>query len=360
MNDAAYKDLARVLDMIPHGYPAAEDGIELKILKKIYTPEEARLTAMMRLRFETSQDVAGRTGIDQAFLDEKLRDMSEKGLIFGVNLDGVRIYKLIPFVFGVYEYQVDRLDRELVEMIEDYFHSTFVAKFHSKDNPLMRVVPVEREIPNPSEILPYESLTALVDTAKSFAIGTCICKKEKRILGEPCTHTEEVCIGIAPVENVFGPDFFWGRSTTKDEVLALLAKTEEEGLVHMTANTREGNIYICNCCGCCCGMLRAINEMGYQTSVAHSSYVARVDAGLCTACGACQDRCPARSIDMNERASVNARCIGCGLCAGACPAGAIQLAPRPESDRLTVPRNEKSWMKRRAKERGRDDYRDLL
>jgi hypothetical protein len=37
MIDEAYHKLAKVLDTLPNGFPATKNGIEIKILKKIFT-----------------------------------------------------------------------------------------------------------------------------------------------------------------------------------------------------------------------------------------------------------------------------------------------------------------------------------
>jgi len=39
MSEVSYRKLAKVLDTLPCGYPATPDGLELKLLKKIFTPE---------------------------------------------------------------------------------------------------------------------------------------------------------------------------------------------------------------------------------------------------------------------------------------------------------------------------------
>jgi hypothetical protein len=48
-----YERLAKKLDSLPNGYPATESGVELKLLKKIFTPEEAEMTMNMRPMPET-------------------------------------------------------------------------------------------------------------------------------------------------------------------------------------------------------------------------------------------------------------------------------------------------------------------
>jgi Na+-translocating ferredoxin:NAD+ oxidoreductase subunit B len=357
--DKVYYDLRETLDKMPNGFPAEEDGLEIKILKKIFTAEEAGIAIKMKMKFETADAMAARTGLDAEYLTKKLAEMAGKGQISGVKLENVIIYKLLPFVFGIYEFQIKRMDRELVEMVDRYMSGKFGRQFAATAPALMKVVPVEQEIPHGSVVEPYESVSRLIESAKSWAVEECICKKDKRMLGKGCDYPIEVCIAIAPLENFFD-DFFWGRPITKSEALKVLKTAEDAGLVHLTSNMKEGQIYICNCCGCCCGMLRGINELGIPDAVSHSNYRAVVDESSCTSCGACLDRCQVRAIEMNETASVKDLCIGCGLCVSACPVEAIKLIARAEHDKTPVPADEKEWVKRRAESRGRSDYKDLL
>jgi electron transport complex protein RnfB len=61
MSDA-YKRLAIRLDELPHGYPATEGGVEIKILKKIFSQEDAEMALKMRPIPETAGAIAQRLG----------------------------------------------------------------------------------------------------------------------------------------------------------------------------------------------------------------------------------------------------------------------------------------------------------
>ncbi len=360
MKSTVYKELRSLLDTIPNGFPSTEDGLELKILQKIFTEEEAALALQLSLEWETPDAVAARTGLDAAFLKEKLAAMQARGLIFGATIGPVSLYKLFPFVFGIYEMQLYRLDSELVEMCERYMNTAFGKEFYRHTPSLLKVLPIEEEIPPGSAIEPYESISTIISSAKSWGVGDCICKTEKGILGEPCTKPTEVCMGIAPVENFFD-DHFWGRPITKEEALAILKKSEEAGLVHMTNNFKKGHYAICNCCSCCCGILRGMNELGQPNATAASNYRAVVDESLCTACGICLDRCQVHALDIEETAIINKKCIGCGLCATTCPTGAIRMEKRHPEEMLPLPENEKEWMAQREEARGGSfRYRELF
>jgi electron transport complex protein RnfB len=41
MFDQLYRAFARRLDSIPPGFPASKSGVELELLARLYTPEEA-------------------------------------------------------------------------------------------------------------------------------------------------------------------------------------------------------------------------------------------------------------------------------------------------------------------------------
>jgi len=58
MTENVYKKLARRLDSMPHGFPETESGVELRLLEKIFTPEEAELFSEMRLTPESATEIA--------------------------------------------------------------------------------------------------------------------------------------------------------------------------------------------------------------------------------------------------------------------------------------------------------------
>jgi electron transport complex protein RnfB len=59
MSDEIFYRLRDVLDSMPNGFPPAADGLEMHILKKIFTEEEAAVAVNMKMKFETPEDVAG-------------------------------------------------------------------------------------------------------------------------------------------------------------------------------------------------------------------------------------------------------------------------------------------------------------
>jgi len=62
MQRDSYQLLAQRLDSLPNGYPPSPDGLELQLLAKLFTPEEADLAAKLRLTPETSRQIVERVG----------------------------------------------------------------------------------------------------------------------------------------------------------------------------------------------------------------------------------------------------------------------------------------------------------
>ncbi|OQX61559.1 MAG: 4Fe-4S ferredoxin [Desulfococcus sp. 4484_241] len=355
MSEDIYRKLAKVLDTLPNGFPATEEGIEIKLLKKMFEPDEAELFCDLKLKFETVDDIAKRTGRPAEELAQRLNSMWERGLVFGVELGGVKLYKMMPWVFGLYEFHIKRMDREFVELCEAYA-PYFGEQFFNHGPSLMRVVPIEKEISAGQQALPYESVSAIIENGLSFGVNDCICKKEQRMIGKGCDKPLEVCLAIAPVPNVFDNSPLGLRVISKEEAYDILKKSEEAGLVHLTANQKDGQFFICNCCGCCCGVLRAINEMGVTNAV-ESNYYARIDPDECIQCGLCaEERCQVHAIEETEEGYrvIREKCIGCGLCVSTCPSEAIRLYAKKPEERIEPPANEEQWFMLRGKARGVD------
>jgi len=357
MSEDVYRKLARVLDTLPNGFPATEDGVEVQLLKKIFKPDQAELFCDLRLSFETAEQLAERTGRPLEGLEEKLTAMKERGQIFGVQVGDIRVFKMVPWAFGIYEFQLPHLDKEFVELNEQFYES-FGKQFFSNTPQLMQTLPIEEEISVEQEALPYERVSALIDSCQSFLVNECVCKKEQSLLDKPCDRPLGVCLALAPVPDVFA-DSPTGRVITKDEAYKLLAECEKNALVHLTGNMQQGRFFICNCCGCCCAVLRGINKLGIPAStVINSHYYAEIDQDACTDCGICADeRCQVNAIAESEDASyqvVLEKCIGCGLCITACPTDAIKMVRRPEQQQVPPPLDEAEWFKERGRIRGVD------
>ena len=140
------------------------------------------------------------------------------------------------------------------------------------------------------------------------------------------------------------------------EALALLDRCEEIGLVQTVSNVIKGVGYVCNCCGCCCGILRGDTEWGSEKSVAYANYYAFIDLLTCTGGGTCIQRCQVHAIEVKEGTSVviRDRCIGCGLCVTGSPSDAAHIQLKPENEIVPPPADYAAWEQERLHNRGLD------
>jgi len=351
MQPNPYKQLAEKLDALPNGFPAAIDGSELRLLEKLFAPEEAALAAQLGTHFESAEQLATRLSADSGGLRQQLKSLARRGLIEAGRSESGLGYRLLPFVVGIYEMQVNNMDAELARLFETYFAQAFGEVLRVQPQ-VHRVIPIGESIRNSMEVHPFESASALIDGAQSWGVLDCICRKQKALIGQACGHPIDVCMILDQRPAAFDRNASV-RALTHDEALATLRRAAEAGLVHSVSNNQQGIQYICNCCTCSCGILRGMADLGIANVVARSAFVNQVDEVLCSACGLCVETCPFDALSLDLTAAVNAvRCVGCGVCVLNCPEDAMGLVRRPEDEILPVPETLEDWGQKRSSVRG--------
>lgn len=354
MPDDVYRRLAKVLDTLPNGFPATDDGLEIRILEKIFAPEEAELFCQLRLSYETPAQIAERTGRPLDEVDPLLTTMWEKGQVDGGGLGPARVFRMLPWVIGIWEMQVGRLDAELAHLGEVYYEH-FAPQLFGQGPRVARIIPIEQDVTPTQQALSHDRVSEIIEANQSFAVAECVCRKQKRLVGKGCDHPLEMCLGIESEPNAF-ENSPWGRPISKREAYALMAEAEEAGLVHLTTNVEGSPSFICSCCGCCCVALKAITQLGL-TNVINSDFYCEIDANACTSCGDCGEGvCPVDAIGEGEGAYRVDRdlCIGCGVCIDRCNDTAMALVPKPAAERVARFADEDAWREEIARLRGVD------
>jgi electron transport complex protein RnfB len=339
MEDTVYHELADHLDQLPGGFPSTPDGVELRILKRLFTEPEARLACQLTLIPETAQVVAYRCGIRGDSAAAMLAAMWQKGLILKHESErNVPRYMASQFVVGIWEFQVNRLTPELVADMAAYI-PLLLDTGAWRRAPQMRTIPVNRSIDPKLPVLPHEAATALISNKDNFVVSPCICRKERRMAGHGCDGPLDTCISFGGAGSYFVQSGI-GRPVDRQTVLALLETADRSGLVLQPSNSRDP-AWLCCCCGCCCGVLRTIKTYPKPAELMAAPFVARLDSGLCTGCGVCADRCQMDALSLLTKTVQldRDRCIGCGLCVSTCPTGALRLTRKPRSAQPRVPAN---------------------
>ncbi|MDP1989698.1 MAG: 4Fe-4S binding protein [Syntrophales bacterium] len=334
-----YEKLAEHLDNLPGGFPRTDSGVEIRILRRLFTPEAAELALHLTLIPEEPRVIARRAKIPVDEAARRLEEMNNKGLIMGVQKKGkASLYMALQFVVGFWEAQVNKLNRELVEDFEEYLPSLIDVDAWRK-TPQMRTIPVEKSITFQPEVMLYERAEELVRTNKTFAVSNCICRQEQRILGKGCDKPEESCLQFgSAAQGVVSMDR--GRAISREEALAILQRAEETGLVLQPANAKDP-LFICTCCGCCCGVLRSLKRFPVPASLVASPFSAQLNAYTCKGCGLCIKRCQMEALHVdNKNTTLNLdRCIGCGLCVSTCPTRSLSLVRKTKAEQPYVPKD---------------------
>jgi len=330
MAEDVYVRLREFLDNMPGGYPESDSGVELRILEKFFTPEQAEMTMHLTPMPEAVSAIAERAGMDEEEAAELLETLAKEGNIMRIRAGEQTYYMAISFVVGIYEFHLKAMDREFAEMMEEY-HPYLARMWSTLETGQLRVVPVGSAIENVHQVETYDRIRDLVNEHDLFATADCICRKEQEVLGHRCERPMESCL-------TFGVGAQWyidnglGREISKEECLEILDKAEEAALVVAPSNA-QAFVNVCTCCSCCCNMLKGLRTFERPADHAGSSFQAKIDPDICTACGTCLERCQIEAIiegdDFNEVDLV--RCIGCGLCVSTCPAEAIEMVAKAEA-----------------------------
>ena len=176
MTKNMYEQLADALDRIPNGFPRTSSNIEILILKKIFSPEEASLASQLSGDMEAIDVIAERVGLSVKEARKELMKMAKRGLVRFEKQAGKPRFRLAPFIVGIYEAQLESMDHELAHLVEKYMLDEGGAVGIMKPQPaLHRVVPTQGTIKS-EWILPYEDIRAILLAAKTFRVQNCICR----------------------------------------------------------------------------------------------------------------------------------------------------------------------------------------
>jgi len=355
MSDQSYEKLAAALDALPCGFPRTKSRVELRLLKKAFTEEEAGLASHMSRKYESMADIAARAGVAQKRAEEVLYGLLPRRLVRQRTQDDRVEYRLGPFMVGWWETMMEQNpnDREFAELTQQYMGEGGGEKILAPRPGILGVVPARGSLKK--ELLqPYDDIDAHFARYERFFVQDCVCRLEQKVLEGHCTKPVMRCafVGLPPQTPLSE------HVLSREQALKLFDELEESGHVHLgfygfiaTADTPQF-VGSCNCCGDCCGILRAVNELGLQEGPQRSNYRAVINVDNCIACGDCVDRCQVHAITADEKGIAeidHGRCIGCGLCVKFCQGGALELEPVSKEEWFDVPASFEEWEERRLK-----------
>jgi Pyruvate/2-oxoacid:ferredoxin oxidoreductase delta subunit len=213
---------------------------------------------------------------------------------------------LAPVVIGFFEYTFMRADdklplKELARLFDAYMHGDdrFARSVFGADTQIGRSLVREEALPegDHTEILDWERATRLIESASAASVSLCACRHKASHLGKACDRPMENCIALNMGAEILVKNGF-ARPVSTAEALKILEQCKELGLAQTGDNVRKNAAYICNCCGCCCEMMKAIRVMGQRNAIVTSNWTVEIDETKCKGCGKCAKLCPVELIDM--------------------------------------------------------------
>ena len=378
-NNSAYGRLTDRLNRVPQGAPASD--MLFGILKILFSEKEAWLVAQLPIKPFTAQTAAAAWKLPLAQARNILDELAGRAVLLDMDIRGEQTYCLPPPMAGFFEFALMRvrddidqkalseLYHQYINVEEDFMRDLFVQG----ETGLGRVFVREDVLGDPYrlEILDYERATHIIDTSKEIGISMCYCRHKKWHMGTNCDAPMDICMTFNTAAHSLIKHGH-ARSVSKEECVDLLHQAYDHGLVQFGENNREGVNFICNCCGCCCEALLAVQRFGITQSI-HSNFIIRLDEESCIGCGKCLKSCPVKALHEPEESRIHTPheagkplrhipelnrdiCLGCGVCVNGCPTRSLTLEPRP--DRTITPLNTTHRVVLMAAERG--NLQDLI
>jgi ferredoxin len=278
----------------------------------------------------TIAELADRTGLPESRVQELTESMFFEGAI--ARKDG--LYRLFPALIELRDAAI--LWSEATQEMFDLWYTILsdemprlLRKVDTKSIPAgLRTIAIEEAVESRDTVLDIDSARKVFERAEVITVVPCACRLQARKAGEghDCPAPD---VGVCMQTNKFARaalDRGIGEQISSEEALKRIAAAEEAGLVHMMRNNVKEDMFMCNCCPCCCAGFRFFKEIGDPFVFAPSRFQVAIDVDGCNGCGVCEDRCHFGAITANEVAEIDfEKCFGCGNCVIECEPQALTL-----------------------------------
>ncbi|MDO4312993.1 MAG: FAD-dependent oxidoreductase [Eubacteriales bacterium] len=311
MQENVYCRLANVIDNMPADADGGRvfDDSYVKILRTLLTERQAEICALVPKRYVAGKEIAEAMKVPLEEISEDLNKSAMRGVLYVATVDGEDMFKLANWAPGIMEHCMLAPEYDFdIKVVAEAFHEQsdpsimlpMMASF-DKAKGSLRAIPIKRSIKAETKTVSHEELETYLNQSDIYSVADCACRKCESMLGNPCEHPyKDICIQIG-AEAEYYIRTGRARRVSREEVEAILLKAEELGLVHEVFNNEGINhsTFICNCCGCSCGVLR--REKWFRTpDFSRSNFVAEVNPENCVACGACTETCSMNAIRLGN------------------------------------------------------------
>ena len=340
--DNVYVELQKHLDKQAVGFPATKSGVEIRILKELFTPEQASLGLYLKYQPQSALDIfnqAKGTGISLEKVRSLLEETEKNGAICSTIKNGIEHYFTMPLLVGIVELHGYKATPQFWADFGEYTSGEYGKAYTSTEVSQLRTIPVEKSIPVEQHVATYDQIREIIKTTDGPIIASqCMCREGAKQSGQPChvTSRTETCMSFGDWARHF-IKLGLAKEITREQALEITRQNEEDGLVLQPTNYQRID-FVCACCGCCCGVLTRQKMLpNPAVNWAHNFY-AVVETDKCTGCGTCVEKCQMNAAKIDEQNGCSIinldRCIGCGNCVATCPSEAIKLVKK---EKETVP-----------------------
>lgn len=289
--------------------------IEYAGLSSMGTDEMFDLALKMGKRKRRKIDwVMKAIGKDEEYCLNLLHNMGNTGLIEYEREEGgtEREYWVPPYLEGIGEWGNVNLERlKLHPEINAFFSNSSwmpVSEISRMAAPGgsgfgMHVIPVEKAIESNTQSVSIEHISHWLDKYENeYVLAPCACRVSRRARGDGSPEDVNWCIFVGPLVEYIIETKKAVRRLTKEEVLEICQKAEDQGFVHQISNQdgSDKTFVICNCNIETCYSLRT-SQYFNTPAMSATTYRARVNKDKCVACGKCVEVCPTGAAKLGQK-----------------------------------------------------------
>lgn len=300
--------LANMIDGNPPDFKGTRtpEDAGVKLLAAAIDDHEAEIAMLFPTTLTSVDEAAAAAGLDPESIREEVEVISQKGVLFCAEVDGVMKYNRVPWAPGICEHLILHKGTQGPEVANAFINYTrdivsIIGANFTVGRGNLRAIPIGKAIKAEAATASYEQLKTYLDQSTIFSKADCACRLAQRIVGTPCEHpVEGMCIQIGPEAEYY---IRTNRAVqiTREEAEEIILKAERLGLVHQIFNNEGINqsTFICNCCGCSCASLRAVSLFRIADAN-RSNFIAEVDKDKCVGCGACVENCNTNALALGS------------------------------------------------------------
>ena len=177
--DTVYVELQKHLDKQAVGFPATESGVEIRILKELFTPQQASLALSLSFEPQTVTDIHKNTKIGGMSIEKVkslLDGMIDNGSIGIMERDGTEYYHFMPLLIGIVEWHGSKSTPQFWADFYKYLTQGYGRVYATTKVSQMRTIPVQQSLNVEHQVTTYDHVREIINnTDGRIAIAPCMC-----------------------------------------------------------------------------------------------------------------------------------------------------------------------------------------